>query len=63
MRVPSLIGARSMAIASRSDLAKGGGVIINEHILTASERKPRQRWEPLLPTLEEIQSYGIRHRR
>jgi peptidoglycan/xylan/chitin deacetylase (PgdA/CDA1 family) len=28
-----------MAIASRSDLAKRGGVIINEHVLTASETR------------------------
>ena len=47
MRIPSLVGAGSMAIASRSDLAKRDVVIIDEHILTASERKPRQRWEPL----------------
>ncbi len=39
MRVPSLLGAGSMAIASRSDLAKRGGVIINEHVLTASETR------------------------
>jgi hypothetical protein len=48
MRIPSLIGAGSMAIPSRSDLVKRDGVIINEHILTASERKPRQRREPLV---------------
>jgi peptidoglycan/xylan/chitin deacetylase (PgdA/CDA1 family) len=39
MRIPNLIGAGSMAIASRSDLAKRGGVIINEHVLTASETR------------------------
>jgi peptidoglycan/xylan/chitin deacetylase (PgdA/CDA1 family) len=39
MRIPSLIGAGAMAIASRSDLARRGGVIINEHVLTASETR------------------------
>lgn len=39
MIIPSLIGTGSMAIASRSDLAKRGGVIINEHVLTASETR------------------------
>jgi peptidoglycan/xylan/chitin deacetylase (PgdA/CDA1 family) len=39
MIIPSLIGTSSMAIASRSDPAKRGGVIINEHVLTASETR------------------------
>ncbi|HEX5082807.1 MAG TPA: polysaccharide deacetylase family protein [Blastocatellia bacterium] len=39
MRIPRLIGAGSMAIASRFDLAGRGGVIINEHVLTAAETR------------------------
>jgi peptidoglycan/xylan/chitin deacetylase (PgdA/CDA1 family) len=39
MRIPNLIGACSMALASRSDRTKRGGVIINEHTLTASETR------------------------
>ena len=39
MRVPRLVGAGSMAIASRSGRVKRSGVIINEHVLTASETR------------------------
>lgn len=39
MRIPMFVGSGSMAIASKSGQAKRGGVIINEHVLTASQTR------------------------